>query len=59
MLARLFSLAQPALMLLDTERAHELTLRALEAGLYPRCGRDDPRLAQTLWARFPTRSAWR
>jgi dihydroorotate dehydrogenase len=51
---RLFSLAQPALTLIDPERAHELTLRALEAGLYPRCSRDDPRLAQTLWGlRFP------
>jgi dihydroorotate dehydrogenase len=36
MLSRLTQLAQPLLLALDPERAHEMTLRALEAGLYPR-----------------------
>lgn len=50
----LFGLAQPGLFLLDPERAHELSLRALEAGVFPRAGKDDPRLAQELWGlRFP------
>ncbi len=50
----LFGLVQPGLFLLDPERAHELSLRALEAGLYPRAEPDDPRLAQALWGlRFP------
>lgn len=45
---KLFSLAHPGLLLLDPEHAHELSLRALEAGLHPRAPADDPRLAQTL-----------
>ena len=46
MLSTLFSLAQPALFALAPERAHEATLRALEAGIYPRApGGDDPALA--------------
>jgi dihydroorotate dehydrogenase len=50
----LFNLARPVLMLANAERAHELTLRALEVGVYPRCSHDDPRLAQTLWGlHFP------
>jgi dihydroorotate dehydrogenase len=49
MISRLFSLAQPALFLLEPEAAHEAALRALEVGVYPRAGLDDPRLRQTLW----------
>jgi dihydroorotate dehydrogenase len=46
----LYRLARPLLLALDPERAHALTLAALEAGLYPRPRvRDDPRLALTLW----------
>jgi dihydroorotate dehydrogenase len=33
----LASLARPFLLALDPEAAHELTLRALELGVYPRC----------------------
>ncbi|MBV8972909.1 MAG: quinone-dependent dihydroorotate dehydrogenase [Sphingomonadaceae bacterium] len=43
-----FSTLRPLLFRLDPERAHELTLRALEAGLGPRGRRDDPRLATRL-----------
>jgi dihydroorotate dehydrogenase len=50
MLGALFDLARPLLHRLDPEQAHELTLKALEAGLYTRAaGRDDPRLAIELW----------
>ncbi len=38
MLSLSFSLARPLLFGLEPERAHELTLRALESGVYPRCG---------------------
>lgn len=41
----LFSLARPLLHMLPPETAHEMTLRALEAGVYPRAAPDDPRLA--------------
>jgi dihydroorotate dehydrogenase len=41
----LHSLATRALRLLDPEDAHGLAVRALEAGLGPRAGRDDPILA--------------
>jgi dihydroorotate dehydrogenase len=50
MFGALFELARPLLHALDPEQAHELTLKALEAGLYPRAaGVDDPRLALELW----------
>jgi dihydroorotate dehydrogenase len=50
----LFGMAQALLHALDPERAHELALKSLELGIYPRSGPDDPRLAQTLWGlRFP------
>ncbi len=43
-------LARPLLLALDPEQAHELTLRSLESGLYPRARRPDaPRLAVNLW----------
>jgi dihydroorotate dehydrogenase len=46
---RLWSAAQASLLLLDPETAHEASLRALGAGIYPRQAKpDDPRLAQTL-----------
>ena len=52
---RLWSLAQSGLFLLDPETAHEASLRALEAGVYPRQNAAaDPRLAQTLFGlNFP------
>jgi dihydroorotate dehydrogenase len=40
MLASLFPLLRPALHLLGAEEAHEVTLKALESGLYPRAGAD-------------------
>ncbi|MDA7946798.1 MAG: quinone-dependent dihydroorotate dehydrogenase [Hyphomicrobiaceae bacterium] len=50
MIPGLADFALPFLRNLDPEKAHELTLRALEAGLYPRQSMaDDPRLAQTVW----------
>lgn len=46
----LWSAAQAGLLFLDPETAHEASLRALEAGVYPRQAQpDDPRLAQTLF----------
>ncbi len=55
MIGALADLALPFLRTLDPERAHELTLRAMESGLYPRrTEADDPRLAQTIWGmNFP------
>lgn len=42
----LFDLARPALLALDPERAHGMTIDALESGLHPRQGEpDDVRLA--------------
>jgi dihydroorotate dehydrogenase len=50
MLGAMFELARPLLYALDPEQAHELTLKALEAGMHPRPGvPDDPRLALALW----------
>ena len=50
MLDTLFALARPLLRALDPEQAHELTLKALSAGIYPRSlGPDDGRLATSLW----------
>jgi len=46
----LFGLGQALLLALDPERAHDLTLKTLELGLYPRAeGPDDKRLAQKLF----------
>jgi len=42
MLSALTDLAHPLLLSLDPETAHELTLRALELGVYPRCGSETP-----------------
>ncbi|ODS00064.1 dihydroorotate dehydrogenase [Methyloceanibacter methanicus] len=45
----LFGLGQSLLLALDPERAHNLTIKTLELGLYPRClVPDDARLRQTL-----------
>jgi dihydroorotate dehydrogenase len=50
MLAAVYDFARPLLFGLDPERAHELTLRALEMGLYPRpAAPDDVRLGVNLW----------
>jgi dihydroorotate dehydrogenase len=50
MLGTMFELARPLLYALDPEQAHELTLKALEAGVYPRpAAGDDPRLSLGLW----------
>lgn len=38
MIGGLANIARPFLLSLEPERAHELTLRTLELGLYPRCG---------------------
>jgi dihydroorotate dehydrogenase len=49
MLSTLVSLARPALFALDPEQAHEVTLRTLELGLYPRPSKpDDSTLASRL-----------
>jgi len=55
MLSQLLELARPALFALDPERAHTLTIQALEKGLYPRGQQpDDPRLGVTVAGlRFP------
>src|SRR6185503_11704699 len=50
MLGAVFRLARPLLFALDPERAHELTLKSLAAGIYPRSfAADDARLALQLW----------
>ncbi len=50
MLNSLFSLARPMLFALSPEDAHELTLRSLELGIYPRpTVPDDPALSIQLW----------
>jgi len=48
LIGRLVDIAQSGLLFLDPERAHEMTLRALEAGIFPRAAPDDPRLRQTI-----------
>ena len=46
----LYGLGQALLHALDPERAHDLAIKSLELGLYPRAtSPDDPRLKQTLW----------
>ncbi|NJM35458.1 MAG: dihydroorotate dehydrogenase (quinone), partial [Rhodomicrobium sp.] len=49
MIGGLIDVAQSGLLFLDPERAHELTLRALERGLHPRAAPDDTRLRQTVF----------
>jgi dihydroorotate dehydrogenase len=55
MLSALASLSRPFLLAVGPETAHELTLRALELGLYPRdAGVQDGVLETALWGlRFP------
>ena len=50
-----FLLARSVLFRLDPEKAHELTLKSLEAGVYPRQARqNDPRLGQRVFGlEFP------
>jgi dihydroorotate dehydrogenase len=52
---RFWSAVQAGLLFLDPETAHEASLRALEAGVYPHLTKpDDPCLAQTLFGHnFP------
>ena len=46
----LYGLGQALLHALDPERAHDLAVKSLELGLYPRAAApDDPRLTQQLW----------
>jgi dihydroorotate dehydrogenase len=46
----LYGLSQALLQALDPERAHDLAIKSLEFGIYPRTAApDDSRLAQTLW----------
>jgi dihydroorotate dehydrogenase len=46
----LYGLGQALLHALDPERAHDLAVKSLELGLYPRQGApDDKRLAQEVW----------
>jgi dihydroorotate dehydrogenase len=50
MLSAVLNLARPMLFALEPERAHEVTLRSLEAGLYPDAGEKiDPWLATKVW----------
>jgi dihydroorotate dehydrogenase len=50
MLAAAYNLARPLLFGLDPEQAHELALRALNAGLHPRPeAPDDASLGMTVW----------
>ncbi|MFA5950265.1 MAG: quinone-dependent dihydroorotate dehydrogenase [Hyphomicrobium sp.] len=55
MLGALFDLARPMLFAFEPEHAHELTLRSLELGIYPRCPAfADPALSVTaLGLSFP------
>ena len=55
MMRALLTLARPALLTLPPETAHEVALKSLEAGLFPRPAKDDDkRLAQTFWGlNFP------
>ncbi len=49
-MSALFGLGQPLMLALDPERAHNLALKTVELGVYPRASRpDDTRLRQTLF----------
>jgi dihydroorotate dehydrogenase len=49
MIGGMLSLAQSSLLFLEPERAHEMTLKALERGLFLQAPEDDPRLRQTVF----------
>lgn len=50
MLSTLFGMTRPFLFTLEPEQAHELTLKTLESGVYPRpASADDARLATKVW----------
>jgi dihydroorotate dehydrogenase len=49
MIGGILNVAQSGLLFLDPERAHEMTLRALERGIHQRAPADDPRLRQTVF----------
>ena len=49
MIGGLLGVAQSGLLFLDPERAHEITLRALERGVYARAEPNDPLLGQTVF----------
>lgn len=50
MLSALYDLARPALFVLSPEEAHELVLKSLELGVYPRSASPDPSCLQTsIW----------
>ena len=50
----LFGLGQAFLLAFDPERAHDLAVKTLELGVYPRAGADDARLKQTVFGlEFP------
>ncbi len=55
MLTAVSELARPLLYALDPEQAHELTLKSMEAGIYPRpSAPDDARLGVNVWGQnFP------
>ncbi|MCB1511245.1 MAG: quinone-dependent dihydroorotate dehydrogenase [Hyphomicrobiaceae bacterium] len=55
MLTQLMQLGRPLLLAFDPERAHELTLRALEAGIYGRDSGSDPGAlaVEAMGLRFP------
>ena len=55
MMSSLFGLVRPLLFKLDPEDAHEVTIKTLERGAYPRdMHPDDPALGLDLWGlRFP------
>jgi dihydroorotate dehydrogenase len=49
MIGGLLGVAQSGLLFIDPERAHEITLRALERGMYATAKPDDPRLRQSVF----------
>jgi len=49
MIGGLLGLAQSGLLFIEPERAHEVSLRALERGVYVPAKPDDPRLRQTVF----------
>lgn len=49
-MVNLYKLAKPAIFQIDPERAHRLTIKALQTGLsFPNTAPKDPRLEQNLW----------